>query len=99
MQAPELKVAIAPPRVVELVGICDLCDNRARVFCKRVEENAVGDDGNDLGFSMLASPNFGASKSFSFRNCYMAQSSESPVLPIRQRHRTYIEDSAAKQDP
>lgn len=50
VQAPELKVAIAPPGVVELVSICDLCDERARVFCKRVEENAVGDDGKDLDF-------------------------------------------------
>lgn len=58
VQAPELKVAIAPPSVVELVGICDLGDKRARVFCKRVEENAVDDDSKDLDFPMLASPDF-----------------------------------------
>lgn len=50
MQAPELKVAIAPPGIVKLVAICDLCDERARVFCERVEENAVSDDGKDLNF-------------------------------------------------
>lgn len=55
MQTPELKVAIAPPSVVELVSICDLGDNRARVFRERVEENAVGDDSKGLGFDMLAS--------------------------------------------
>lgn len=50
VQAPELKVAIAPPSIVELVGICDLGDNRARVFCERVEEDAVSDDSKDLDF-------------------------------------------------
>lgn len=50
VQAPELEVAITPPGVVKLVAICDLCEERTRVFCERVEENAVSNDGKDLDF-------------------------------------------------
>lgn len=81
VQAPKLKVAIAPPRIVELVGICDLGDNRARVFGERVEEDAVSDDSKDLGFYVLASPDLEASQNFSFRNFYIAHA---PVCSVKE---------------
>lgn len=41
VQAPELEVPVALPRVVELVGVGELGEKGARVLGQRVEEDAV----------------------------------------------------------
>jgi hypothetical protein len=56
VQPPKLKVAVAPPGVVELVAIRELSEKRARVFRKRVKENEVDDFSKDLDFYVSTVP-------------------------------------------
>lgn len=48
VQAPELKVAVTPPGVVEHVGIGELGQERAGVFGEGVEEEPVDDEAHGL---------------------------------------------------
>lgn len=49
MQSPELEVSVTLVGVVQLIGIGDFGDERARIFGQRVEEDAIHDDAHRLG--------------------------------------------------
>lgn len=48
MKLVKVQVAVAIPRVVELVAIRDLGDQGARILGQRMEEEAVDDDAGGL---------------------------------------------------
>lgn len=48
VKAPEFKMPVALVAVPELVGVCDLGEERSWVFCQRVEEDLVDNESGDL---------------------------------------------------
>jgi len=53
VEAPELEMAVTLPGVVELVAIGDFGEPGAGILGERVEEEAVNDEGEELGAELV----------------------------------------------